>query len=61
MRIFMQDEWVYVPVGKDRFLCVGSKGEVEKATPFQFSRMIYESMATAEYHAIKDSHAHTVH
>lgn len=61
MKVFIQGDWVYIPYGKRNFLCVGSRVEIEKSTPYELSRMIYEAMATSAYHAIKCTGACTIH
>lgn len=52
MKVELDNKYAYLDLGDKKLLCIGTRDEVQEATPEVLNRMIYEAFMTNVYHGI---------
>lgn len=61
MKIFLMGNMAFVDIYKGYMLCIGSKAEVDAASPQHLIEMIHEAIAYSQFRSINVSKGQTLH
>lgn len=61
IEVYLMDGMAFVDLGAGYMLCIGSKAEVDKATPERLMEMINEAVMHSKYRGIESSKGVVVH